>query len=69
MIKKPGLALLPREPALQVPVHWTSAALHKPNVLVSLYRHTKTQRDRANVSYQNINSDKAGPAVKVSSRS
>ena len=60
---------LPREPALQVPVRWTSAALHKPNVLVSLHRHTKTQRDRADVSCQNINTDKAGPAAKLSSSS
>ena len=60
---------LPREPALQVLVHWTSAALHKPNVLVSLRRHIKTKRDRADVSCQNINSDKACPGTKSSSGS
>ena len=46
------------------PLLWTSAALHKPNVLVSLRRHIKTQRDRADVSCQNINSDKACPGTK-----
>ena len=48
---------------------WTSAALHKPNVLVSLRRHIKTKRDRADVSCQNINSDKACPGTKSSSGS
>ena len=57
-----GVAL-PRESAFRVLVHWTSAALHKPNILVSLRRHIKTKRHRADVSCQNINSDKACPTV------
>ena len=70
MIQKLGLVLHHLvSPPSRVPVHWTSAALHKLDVLVSLRRHVKTQRDRADVSCQNINSDKACPAAKLSSSS
>ena len=70
MIKKPGLALHSLvSPSSRSRSTGRLRLCTSQTYLSRSIGTQKTQRDRADVSCQNINSDKAGPAVKVSSSS